>query len=50
MLSQGRGNMVLVGSTRNYILHGSVEFQFSVIMQVWDTVTYKIFHKIEQNY
>ena len=34
MLSQGRGNLVLVGTTKNIILQGSLDLKFSAIVQV----------------
>jgi len=34
MLSQGRGNMILVGTTRNRILQGALGLEFSPIVQV----------------
>jgi hypothetical protein len=34
MLSQGKGNMVLVGTTKNCILQGTIDFKFSPIVQV----------------
>ena len=33
MLSQGRGNMVIVGTTRNCILQGSLHLKFTPIVQ-----------------
>ena len=33
MLSQGRGNMVIVGTTRNCILQGSLHLKFNPIVQ-----------------
>lgn len=34
MLTQGRGNMVIVGTTRNCILQGSIHLKFAPIVQV----------------
>jgi len=34
MLSQGKGNMILVGTTKNTILHGSFDLGFNPIVQV----------------
>jgi len=33
MLSQGKGNMIIVGTTRNCILQGTLELKFSAIVQ-----------------
>ena len=35
MLSQGKGNMLLIGTTRNTILQGSLDLKFSPIVQVF---------------
>ena len=37
MLSQGKGSMLLVGTTRNCILHGTIDLEFSIIVQVCHT-------------
>ena len=34
MLSQGKGNIILVGTTRNQILQGTIDLEFSPIIQV----------------
>ena len=34
MISQGKGNLLLIGTTRNMILQGSFDLKFSPIMQV----------------
>lgn len=34
MLNQGKGGMVLVGTTRNCILQGTVDLQLNPIVQV----------------
>ena len=39
MLSQGKGNIILVGTTRNQILQGTIDLEFSPIIQVIIHVT-----------
>ena len=34
MLSQGKGSMILVGTTHNFILQGTLDLKFSPIVQV----------------
>lgn len=33
-LSQGKGGLVLIGTTKNRILQGSLDLEFSPVMQV----------------
>ncbi len=35
VLTQGKGNLILAGTTRNSILQGSLDLKFSSIVQVW---------------
>ncbi|BFZ12124.1 hypothetical protein BsWGS_15165 [Bradybaena similaris] len=49
-LNQGRGGLVLVGTTRNCILHGSLDLEFSVIVQghtdeLWGLATHPCQHQ-----
>ncbi|CAG5127063.1 unnamed protein product [Candidula unifasciata] len=49
-LSQGKGGLILVGTTRNCILHGSLDLEFSVIVQghtdeLWGLATHPFQHQ-----
>ena len=38
MISQGQGNLLLVGTVRNCILQSTVDFNFSPVVQVGDRI------------
>ena len=38
MISQGQGNLLLVGTVRNCILQSTVDFNFSPVVQVGDGI------------